>query len=133
MCGTGLPILFAFPFHGKVSNEHRPHIGADLGDHQHPDYGHGVRPQHHRDVEAKEAQHNGQPHPAESTVPVFLRAAVEQYDNQKAQQGERDVAVDAPGEGRFGTEHLFWDIMHSAIRTPAGMYTAAVRQPRPLI
>ena len=50
-------------FHGGISDQHRPAIGAGLGDHQHPDQRDGVRPQHHRDIKA-EAQHDGEPHPA---------------------------------------------------------------------
>ena len=37
---------------------------------------------------------------------MFLRAAVEQHDNQQTQQGEGNVAVDAPGERRGGAEPL---------------------------
>ena len=50
-------------FHGGISDQHRPYIGAGLGDHRHPDQRDGVRPQHHRDIKA-EAQHDGEPHPA---------------------------------------------------------------------
>ena len=37
---------------------------------------------------------------------MLLRAAVEQHDNQQTQQGEGNVAVDAPGERRGGAEPL---------------------------
>ena len=60
-----------------------------------------ISPQHHRDIEA-EAQYDGQPHPAEGPVVlVFSGAAEEQDDDQQAQQGKGDIAVDAPGEGRI--------------------------------
>ena len=39
--------------HGGISDEHSPHVGAGLGNHQHSDEGDGVRPQHNRDIEAE--------------------------------------------------------------------------------
>jgi len=64
------------------------HIGAGFGNHQHADQGDGVRPQHHRDVEA-EAQHDSQPHPAESLVIVLFGAAVEQHiENGHGHRGD---------------------------------------------
>ena len=88
-------------FHGGISDQHRPDIGAGLWDHQHPDQRDGVRPQHHRDIKA-EAQHDGEPHPAERPVSVLLRAFVKQHDDQKPQQGKGNVAVDAPDPDRRG-------------------------------
>ena len=35
--------------HGGISDEHSPHVGAGLGNHQHSDEGDGVRPQHNRE------------------------------------------------------------------------------------
>ena len=68
---TGL----AFLFHGGIADQHRPHIGAGFGNHQHTDHRKGISPQHHRNIETK-AQHDGQPHPAEGLVAVFLGAAI---------------------------------------------------------
>lgn len=98
-------MLLTFLFHSEVSDEYRPHIGTSLGNHQHPNHGNGVRPQHHWDVKS-EAQHDGQPHPAEHFILVILCTAIEQYNHQKPQQGERDVAVNAPRERVFRTKPL---------------------------
>ena len=43
-------------------------------------------------------------------------AAVEQHDDQQAQQGEGDIAVNSPGEGRLGAEPLV--LGHHAQRDP---------------
>ena len=99
-----LPELQFF-FHGRIADPDGPDIGACLGDHQHPDHGHGIRPEHHRDIEP-EAQDNGQPHPAEGLVPLLFGAVVEQHNDHQAQQGKGDVPVDAPGKGRLGAEPL---------------------------
>ena len=54
-----------FLLHGRIADENSPHIGAGLRDHQHPDHGDGIGPKNNGNVET-EAQHDGQPHPAES-------------------------------------------------------------------
>ena len=50
--------------------------------------------------------HDGQPHPTKRLVPVLFCAVREQHNDQKSQKGEGNVAVDAPGERRFGGEPL---------------------------
>ena len=37
-------ILFAFFFHGRIANDHCPHIGTGFGDHQHTDHRGRVSP-----------------------------------------------------------------------------------------
>ena len=86
-----------FLLHSRITDENGPHIGTGLGDHQHTDQRVDICPQHHREIET-EAQHDGQPHPAESLILVFLGTAVEQHDDQQAQQCKGDVAQDAPGQ-----------------------------------
>lgn len=90
-------------FHGRISDKDRPYISAGFGDHQHPDERDRIRPQHHRYVET-EAQHNGQPHPAERPVSMLLCAAIKQHYHQKTQQGEGYVAPNTPGQRRFGAQ-----------------------------
>ena len=90
-------------FHGGVSDQDRPYVGAGLGDHEHADGGDGIGPKNHGNVES-EAQHDGQPHEPELPVVMLLGAAVEQDDDQKSQQREGNVAVDTPGQGSVCAE-----------------------------
>ena len=89
----------ALRLHGVVANQHGPYVRTGLGDHKHADSRDNLGPQDHGDVEAK-AQHNGEPHPAESLVVVLLGAAVEQHDDHQAHDGKRYVAQDALLEKR---------------------------------
>ena len=41
-------------------------------------------------------QHDGQPHPTERLIPMFLCAAIEQHNHHKTQQRKRDISVDPP-------------------------------------
>ena len=100
---SGKSRLAHFFLHGVVADDHGPDVGAGLGDHQHPDHGDHICPQHHGDVEA-EAQHNGHPHPTESGITGFPGTLVEQNDDQQTHEGKGDVPVDAPGQGGVGTE-----------------------------
>ena len=104
-----------FCFHGKVSNQNGPYIGASFGNHQHPNHWNRICPQHHRYVESK-AQHNGEPHPAERLIPLFLSTVIEQHNYQKSQQTKGDIAADPP-EGRcFGAEPVI--LRHHAQSDP---------------
>ena len=91
--------------HGEISDQHGPDIGAGLGNHQHADHGHRIRPQHHRDVKAK-AQQNGQPHPAERPVLPGPWRRDRTARSPAAPAGQRGCCGRSPRRGSVGAEPL---------------------------
>lgn len=83
----------ALLLHGVVADQHGPYVCAGLWDPEHADSWYDLGPQDHGDVEAK-TQHNGEPHPAEGLVAIFLRTAVEQHDDHEAHDGKQDAHGD---------------------------------------
>ena len=57
---------------------------------------------HHRDIAGK-TQYRREPQEPEGLIPRFLCAAVKQNDDQRAENGKRDVAVNTPGQRRVRT------------------------------
>lgn len=87
---TSSPFLFVL--HGVEANQNGPDVSAGLGDHQHSHRRDRIRKQHHRDIAGK-AQHHREPQEPEGLILRFLCAAVKQNDDQRAEDGKRDVAV----------------------------------------
>ena len=69
-------------------------------DDQHSNHRDLVGKQHNGDVESK-AEYDGEPHPTEGAVIVFLCALIEQNDNEKSQESKRNIAVNSPTERRL--------------------------------
>ena len=87
--------------HGAETDDHGPQVCAGFWDHQGAHDWDCFGEENHREV-AAEAQHDGEPHPTEGAVVLLFGAAEVEHDDQQAQQGERDVPVDAPGQRRIG-------------------------------
>lgn len=88
-------------FHCAEADDHGPQVGAGFWDHQGAHERDCFGEKNYREVTA-EAQHNGEPHPTEGAVVLLFGAAEVKHDDQQAQQGERDVPVNAPGQRRIG-------------------------------
>jgi len=91
--------------HVAVADPDGPDIGAGLQNHQDADQRIALSQQHDRQI-AGERDDDGQPDILIRRVLMLLRAPVPEHDDQQAQQGEGNVAVDAPGQGRHGAGPL---------------------------
>ena len=86
-----------FLLHSRIADENGPHIGAGLGDHQHTDHGDGIGPKNNGNVEP-EAQHDGQPHPAERFILLFFCTFIKQNNDNQPHQCEWNITVNTPGK-----------------------------------
>ena len=94
-------LILHLVLHCAETDDHGPQICAGFWNHQGTHYRDCFGEENYREV-AAEAQHDGEPHPAEGAVVLRFGAAEVEHDDQQAQQGERDVPIDSPGQRRIG-------------------------------
>ena len=96
-------LILHLALHGAEADDHGPQVSAGFWNHQGAYYRDCFGEENYREV-AAEAQHDGEPHPAEGAVVLRFGAAEIEHDDQQAQQGERDVPINSPGQRRVGDD-----------------------------
>lgn len=94
-------LILHLALHCAEADDHGPQVSAGFWNHQGAHYRDCFGEENYREV-AAEAQHDGEPHPAEGAVVLRFGAAEVEHDDQQAQQGERDVPINSPGQRRIG-------------------------------
>lgn len=94
-------LILHLALHCAEADDHGPQVSAGFWNHQGAHYRDCFGEENHREV-AAEAQHDGEPHPAEGAVVLRFGAAEVEHDDQQTQQGERDVPINSPGQRRIG-------------------------------
>ena len=80
-------LILHLALHGAEADDHGPQVSAGFWNHQGAYYRDCFGEENYREV-AAEAQHDGEPHPAEGAVVLRFGAAEVEHDNQQTQQGE---------------------------------------------
>ena len=96
-------LILHLALHGAEADDHGPQVSAGFWNHQGAYYRDCFGEENYREV-AAEAQHDGEPHPAEGAVVLRFGAVEIEHDDQQAQQGERDVPINSPGQRRVGDD-----------------------------